>query len=158
MDIQFELLLSAKLLLALLLGGVVGMEREIEQQNVGIRTFACICVASCLFVSVAAHLTEDKSATARMSAAIATGLGFIGAGIGFRDDKNVPKGLTTAAGLWTIAAIGIAIALNMFVLAISATAITLLIFSVNKFAWYKRFVKKLFNSKKDDNESKQYPV
>ncbi|MGJ1361133.1 MgtC/SapB family protein [Sphingobacterium spiritivorum] len=153
MDINFELLLSAKLLLALVLGGVVGIEREKEQQNMGIRTFACICVASCLFVSVAAHLTEDKSATARMLAAIATGLGFIGAGIGFRNEKNMPTGLTTAAGLWTIAAVGIAIALNMFVLAISATAITLLIFSFNQFAWYRRFIKKLSNNKNNDHET-----
>ena len=153
MDINFELLLSAKLLLALLLGSLVGIEREKEQQNMGIRTFACICVASCLFVSVAAHLTEDRSATARMLAAIATGLGFIGAGIGFRSEKGMPTGLTTAAGLWTIAAVGIAIALNMFVLAVSATASTLLIFGMNQFAWYKRFIKKLSNNKNSDHET-----
>lgn len=154
MDIQFELLLSAKLLLALLLGGIVGIEREREQQNTGIRTFACICVASCLFVSISAHLLEDKSAIARMLAAIATGLGFIGAGIVFRDERNMPKGLTTAAGLWTISAVGVAIALNMFVLAVSATAITLLIFLINQFAWYRRFVSKLFNNNKYNHETK----
>ncbi|HAL52700.1 MAG TPA: hypothetical protein DCP78_10845, partial [Sphingobacterium sp.] len=93
MDMNFELLLSAKLVLALVLGSIVGIEREKEQQNMGIRTFACICVASCLFVSVAAHLTEDRSATARMLAAIATCLGFIGAGIGFRTEKSMPIGL-----------------------------------------------------------------
>ncbi len=131
MDIQFELLLSAKLLLAVLLGGIVGVEREREQQNTGIRTFACICVASCLFVSVAAHLSEDKSAISRVLSAVATGLGFIGAGIIFRDERNMPKGLTTAAGLWATSAIGVAIALNMFVIAVSSTLIILLIFSIN---------------------------
>ena len=147
MDIQFELLLSAKLLLAVLLGGIVGVEREREQQNTGIRTFACICVASCLFVSVAAHLSEDKSAISRVLSAVATGLGFIGAGIIFRDERNMPKGLTTAAGLWATSAIGVAIALNMFVIAVSSTLIILLIFSVNKSAPYRKFVDKLFNDK-----------
>lgn len=147
MDIQFELLLSAKLLLAVLLGGIVGVEREREQQNTGIRTFACICVASCLFVSVAAHLSEDKSAISRVLSAVATGLGFIGAGIIFRDERNMPKGLTTAAGLWATSAIGVAIALNMFVIAVSSTLIILLIFSINKSATYRKFVDKLFNDK-----------
>ncbi|HBW81593.1 MAG TPA: hypothetical protein DEF78_17590 [Sphingobacterium sp.] len=153
MDMNFELLLSAKLVLALVLGSIVGIEREKEQQNMGIRTFACICVASCLFVSVAAHLTEDRSATARMLAAIATGLGFIRAGIGFRTEKSMPIGLTTAAGLWTIAAVGIAIALNMFVLAISATVITLLISVINQFEWYKRFLRKLSDNKNSGHET-----
>lgn len=147
MDIQFELLLSAKLLLALFLGGIIGLEREREQQNTGIRTFACISVAACLFVSISAHLTEDKSAIARMLAAIATGLGFIGAGIIFRDERNMPKGLTTAAGLWATSAVGVAIALNMYVIAVASTLIILFIFSINKSVHYRKFVDKLFNDK-----------
>lgn len=107
MDIKFELLLSFKLLLALVLGGFIGLEREREQQNAGVRTFACICVASCLFTAIAAHLTEDTSAIARMLSAIATGLGFIGGGIIFRNGNNMTKGLTTTAGLWATSAIGV---------------------------------------------------
>lgn len=132
--------------MAMVLGGIVGIDREREQQNMGIRTFACISVAACLFVSVAAHLSDDKSAIARMLAAVATGLGFIGAGIVFRDQRDMPKGLTTAAGLWTTSAMGVAVALNMFVLAVSATATILLIFSINKFRWYKNFVNWLFRT------------
>ena len=93
------LLLVQLLLLTMLLGAIVGMEREREQQNTGIRTFACICVAACLFAYISAHLTEDKSA-------IATGLGFIGVDIIFRNETNMPKRLTTAAGLWATSAIG----------------------------------------------------
>ncbi|MCT4317791.1 MgtC/SapB family protein [Elizabethkingia anophelis] len=154
MDIEFELLLSAKLLLALLLGALIGLDREKEQQNTGIRTFACICVAACLFVSISAHLTEDKSAIARTLAAIATGLGFIGAGIIFRDERNLPKGLTTAAGLWATSAVGVAIALNMFVIAVSSTVIILLIFSINKTRWYRKFVQKVYNENTNNNEEK----
>ncbi len=144
MDIKFELLLSLKLFLALVLGGIIGLERERDQHNVGIRTFACICVASCLFVAIAAHLTEDKSAIARMLAAIATGLGFIGAGIIFRGANSMPKGLTTAAGLWATSAVGVATALNMFMLAIVSTIIIMLIFCINKFYWYRCFVERIF--------------
>lgn len=147
MDIEFELLLSLKLLLALFLGAIIGLEREREQQNVGIRTYACICVASCLFIAIAAHLTEDKSAIARMLSAIATGLGFIGAGIIFRDGNSMPRGLTSAAGLWATSAVGVAIALNMFVLAIAATFIIVLILCLNKFYYYRAFVKRLFRNK-----------
>lgn len=149
MDIQFELLLSLKLLLALVLGGIIGLERESDQQNVGIRTFACICVASCLFIAIAAHLTEDKSAIARMLAAIATGLGFIGAGLIFRDANSMPKGLTTAAGLWATSAVGVATALNMFALAVVSTIIIVLIFCINKFHWYRSFVEKIFRKSND---------
>lgn len=137
MDIEFELILSAKLLLALSFGAIIGFEREREQQNTGVRTFACICVAACLFISIAAHLSEDRSAVSRMLAAIATGLGFIGAGMVFRDEKNMPRGLTTASGLWITSAVGVAIAMNMFVLSVAATAVTLFIFSLNRFRWYK---------------------
>ncbi|NWL02567.1 hypothetical protein DM790_17220 [Flavobacterium collinsii] len=151
MDIGVELYMSAKMLLAASLGGLIGLEREREQQNTGLRTFACICAASCLFVSIAAHLTEDVSAVARMLAAIATGLGFIGAGIIFRDQRNLPKGITTAAGLWTTSAVGMAVALDMLVIAVSATLIILLIFSVNHFSWYRRLVDRLIKSKKRTN-------
>lgn len=151
MDIQVELYISAKLVLAAFLGGIIGLEREREQQNTGLRTFACICAASCLFVSIAGHLTEDVSAVARMLAAIATGLGFIGAGIIFRDQRNLPKGITTAAGLWTTSAVGMAVALDMLVIAVSATFIILLIFSINHFSWYRRLVDRLIKSKKRTN-------
>lgn len=88
-----------------------------------------------------------------MLAAIATGLGFIGAGIIFRDERNTPKGLTTAAGLWSTSAIGVAIALNMFVIAVASTLIILLIFAINKFSWYQRFLKVLFKSKQNDENT-----
>lgn len=145
MDIKFELLLSLKLLLSLFLGAMVGLERESEQQNVSIRTFACICVASCLFTAIAVHLTEDKSAITRMLAAIATGLGFIGPGIIFRDANSTPKGLTTAAGPWAIAAVGVATALNLFAPAVVSSSIILLIFYINKFSWYRCFIRKRFS-------------
>lgn len=66
--------------------------------------------ASCLFVAIASHLTDDKSAIARMLAAIATGLGFIGAGLKFYDKSNSLMGLTTSSALWATAAVGSAVA------------------------------------------------
>lgn len=153
MDIKFELLLSAKLIMAMVLGSLIGIERERDQKNIGIRTFASICLAACLFTAVSAHLTEDKSAVARIIAAVATGLGFMGGGIIFRNRRNVPQGLTTAASLWTTSAVGIAIALNMFVLAIVATLTTFAILSVNRFKWYKRFVGDFINKSNPDEQT-----
>lgn len=76
-----------------------GNERETSHKDAGIRTFGAIILASCLFVAIASHLTDDKSAIARMLAAIATGLGFIGAGLSFKDKSNSLLGLTTSSAL-----------------------------------------------------------
>lgn len=140
MDIQLEFIIAAKLLLAMLFGGFIGYERERNQKSAGVRTFGSICMAACLFVTIAAHLTDDKSAIARMLAAIATGLGFIGAGIIFRDSGSNTKGLTTTTGLWTTAAIGAAVALNMYVLASLATVLLFLLLRLSSLNWYRNLV------------------
>jgi len=88
---------------------------------------------------------EDKSARSRMLAPIAPDSGFIGAGIIFKAENNKPKRATTAADLWTISAFGVAIALNRPMLAISATVITLRLFSIHQIEWYKKFVNRLLS-------------
>ena len=141
MDIKFELLLAGKLLLALFFGALIGFERETAHKDAGVRTFGVLCMASCLFVAVASHLTDDKSAIARMLAAIPAGLGFIGAGLAFKDSSKSMQGLTTSTALWAASAIGSALALNMFLLSFLATVLTLFILSINKFGWYKKILK-----------------
>lgn len=85
-----------------------------------------------------------------MLSTIATGLGFIGAGIIFRDGSNMTKGLTTTAGLWVTSAVGVAIALKMFVLGIVAAVIIILILCINKFHWYRRFIENYFKRNRDE--------
>lgn len=143
MDIEAELIIAGKLLLAMVLGCLVGLDREREQRNIGVRTFGGISLAACLFVAIAAHLTEDKSAIARMLSAIATGLGFIGAGLIFKDSESSPKGLTTAAGLWATAAVGAAVALNMFLLACIAALLIFILLGINRYKWYRDLISKI---------------
>ena len=136
MDIINELILSAKLILALILGSVVGYERERDGKDAGIRTYASICIGACVFILIASHLTEDKSAIARVMTGVVTGIGFIGAGIIFQDKDNKPKGLTTASTIWCTASIGIAVALDMFIIAIICTATIYFLLEVSHYKWY----------------------
>jgi len=80
---------------------------------------------------------------------IITGIGFLGAGIIFKDVENKPKGLTTASTIWCTASIGIAIGLNMFVIAIVGCLILFFILELSHYAWYKNWKNKI-NSKSDE--------
>ncbi len=139
MDIKFELIIGAKLVCALLMGGLVGFEREKNNKFAGVRTFGAIAVASCIFVAIAEHLTDDTSAIARILASIATGIGFIGAGLIFKDG-NQTHGLTTSAALWATAGIGSAVALNFFIIAGFGTIIVYFLLRMNQFKWYKKMI------------------
>jgi len=98
MDYNSQILISAKLLLATLLGGIIGFDREKHGANAGIRTYASVCLGSALFTAVAFHIQNDSSAASRIIANIITGVGFIGAGIIFRKTADgSTHGLTTAA-------------------------------------------------------------
>ncbi len=141
MDIQFELILSGKLVFAAIFGAIIGYEREAAHKDAGMRTFSIICLASCLFVAVASHLTDDKSAIARMLAAIP-------AGLAFKNKSQSMQGLTTSTALWSASAIGAALALNMFLLSFLATILTLLVLSLSKFRWYQ----KLFKTKEKSSD------
>lgn len=141
MDIITETILSLKLIIALFMGGFVGYERERDNKDVGVRTYASVCVGACLFMVIATHLTDDNSALARVMSAIITGIGFIGAGIIFKDAENKPKGLTTASTIWCTASIGIAVGLSMFVIATVATGIIFFLLSLNHQNWYRKIFK-----------------
>jgi len=125
--------LAARLLTAALLGSVIGAERERLAWTAGLRTHMLVCVGACLFMIVSAfgfadiidsyHIILDPS---RIAAQVVSGIGFLGAGaILLRGD--VVKGLTTAASLWTVAAIGLAVGGGLYVAALVATVIILII-------------------------------
>jgi len=99
-----------RLLLAAVCGGILGFDREKRGQAAGFRTYMIVCVGSALVMMTNIFLGQYYNITdiARLPAAVMTGLGFLGAGaIIVTNNQNV-RGLTTAAGLWTTAAIGIA--------------------------------------------------
>ncbi len=91
--------------LALLLGSVIGLERQWRQHLAGLRTNTLVCVGSALFVLIGLKLTGDASAAGRIAGQIITGIGFLGAGVIMKDGFSV-HGLNTAATLWCSSAVG----------------------------------------------------
>lgn len=138
-DIGLELLISAKMILACILGGILGFDRERHGKDAGIRTYAAVTVGATLFSSVAAHIPNDTSASSRILANIVTGVGFLGAGIIYRNSSGNSLGLTTAATIWCAAAIGVAVGLNMFVIAMAATGLLYAIISLHHLPWYNQW-------------------
>lgn len=129
-DIQWTLL--AHLVIAAVLGGIIGLERETGRRPAGLRTHMLVSTGSALFtiLSIYAFPTEGGPRdTARVAAQIVSGIGFLGAGTVWRSQDAV-KGLTTAAGLWVAAAIGMAVGAGLGFLALAATIIVLVILSV----------------------------
>src|SRR3989344_697976 len=123
-----------KLVLAMLLGAVIGTERAIlAKQAAGMRTFGIVALGSCLFIVTANYVSLPflgilNFDPLRTAAAIITGIGFLGAGlIIFRHDTL--HGVTTAAGLWVVAGIGMAVGFGLYSVAIFSTVLVLLMFT-----------------------------
>src|SRR5262245_25187982 len=93
-----------KIVLAVGVGGMIGLEREFRDQAAGLRTLICICVGATRFTVLSARLAGGNNAT-RISANIVSGGGFLGAGVILREGGRV-IGLTTAATIWLVAALG----------------------------------------------------
>lgn len=122
-----------QLLLATILGALIGFERELKRKEAGLQTYSLVALGTCLFTIISFALFdffENKSGLKfdpnGLIQAIAIGIGFIGAGVIFRQPAGI-VGLTTAAGLWVTAAIGIATGAKLYSLAIFTTLLTLLV-------------------------------
>jgi len=141
--INFESVIVLKLIAGTLLGGFIGYDRERRGIGAGIRTYAAVCLGATLFTSVAEHL-EDLTAMSRIIANIVMGIGFLGAGIIYRNNSsNTSHGLTTAATLWCTAAVGVAVGLKMFIIAIVAALILYFLLSLERQGWYIRLKNKI---------------
>ena len=118
--------LTIRLMLALLLGGAIGIEREYRAKEAGFRTHFLVALGSALFCLVSQFgFGVDLKDSSRVAAQVVSGIGFLGAGtIIFQ--KNVVRGLSTAAGLWVTAAIGLACGTGMYLAAVLTTAMVLL--------------------------------
>lgn len=129
-----DIVMLGKLLLAMLLGGVIGTERAVlAKQAAGTRTFGLVALGACLFVVIGSYvdtaylgvLTFDPL---RVGAAVIMGIGFLGGGlIIFRGDSL--HGVTTAAGLWIVAGIGMAVGFGMYSVAVFSTLLSLIMFT-----------------------------
>lgn len=121
MDFTIETSDLVSMLMAVLCGGIIGFEREYKNKSAGFRTIVLITLGSTIFTIVSRH---GVGADDRISANIITGIGFIGAGVIFKDQFSV-RGLTTAAVIWTSAAIGMTTGIGYHALAFVFTLITL---------------------------------
>jgi putative Mg2+ transporter-C (MgtC) family protein len=117
-----------KLVVAMVIGGAIGVQRELSGHAAGFRTHILICVSSTLLVIISSSMTTASGDPSRVAAAIVTGIGFLGAGVILRDQGRV-LGLTTAAGIWMVAAIGIAVGYGMFGLAVLVGVMTFFVLS-----------------------------
>lgn len=116
MDWKVELMLASRCILAALLGAFVGWEREWTGRAAGIRTYATVCMGSCVFGLVSMSASQGNFDPARIAAQVASGIGFLGAGVILREMGKI-RGLTTAATLWSSAAVGLAVAYGLYLLA-----------------------------------------
>ena len=129
-----------RLVAALVLGGVLGLEREFAGKMAGLRTYSLISVGSALFVIVSQLVSENFVGVTqfdplRVASQIVVGVGFVGAGLViFREVEHRPGGITTAAGLWVSAGIGMASGFGLYWVAVFGTVAALFILFVLSFA------------------------
>lgn len=142
-----------QMILAMILGAVLGAERTFAGKPAGVRTYGLVSMGSCLLI-ISSVLIDNQYIgltnfdPMRLAAGIVTGIGFIGAGVMiFKENKL--EGLTTAAGLWVACGIGIAIGFKLFALSIFATFLTLFTFTI---LWF--FEEKFRKTFKRDNLSR----
>ena len=119
--VTFKLLVSAGL------GALIGLERDFAGKDPSLRTFALICMGSCVFSQMSIYAASSVSTAdpTRIAAQIVPGIGFLGAGAIFQSTRGV-SGITTATLMWITAAIGMAIGFNQVELGVSATLIAIL--------------------------------
>ncbi len=146
-----EVMMTVRLLVASILGGIVGLERGSGDRPAGLRTHILVCVGSALFMLVSMYGFDElnpmtaiqegdagaRRDSARIAAQVVSGIGFLGAGTILHEGMTI-RGLTTAASLWMVSAIGLAAGSGMFFLSVVATAITMVTL-VTFHTWEKRF-------------------
>ncbi len=141
-----EVTMILRLLVAAVLGGIVGLERGSGDRPAGFRTHILVCVGSTLFMLVSIYGFDGVTAvedvgtrrdTARIAAQVVSGIGFLGAGTILHEGLTI-RGLTTAASLWMVSAIGLAVGSGMLLLATVATILTMVTL-VTFHSWEKRF-------------------
>lgn len=129
--------LFCRVLIATILGGIIGWERERHRNIVtaGIRTYGAIALGSCAFTVIG--LTLLGGDPSRIASQVVTGIGFLGGGIIFRQGDYV-SGLTTAATLWATASVGIAIAFGLYIFGMMVTLLIFLLLYLSRITWWRK--------------------
>ena len=120
-----------RLIAAMILGGLVGVQRQRSHKPAGLRTHMLVCLGTAVFVTTCGAVGMSVDAQSRVIQGIVTGLGFLGAGSILKlSHEHEIKGLTTAAGVWMTAGIGVSVGLGALGIALIATLLTLIILAV----------------------------
>ena len=125
MPVEAEIVL--RLLLAVTLGAIIGLERELSGKPAGFRTHLLVCAGSAIFTLVSIYGFGEGSDPSRVAAGVVAGIGFLGAGTILRTREGLLVGLTTAASIWAVSAIGLAAGAGMYILSAAATLIILIV-------------------------------
>ena len=121
--------ITVRLILAVVCGGAIGLTRSVKRRGAGFKTHALVCLGSALVMMTGQYIYVDFGAIsdiARLAAQVISGVGFLGVGTIMVTRDNHVKGLTTAAGVWVTAAIGLSIGSGLYFVGIAATVITIL--------------------------------
>jgi putative Mg2+ transporter-C (MgtC) family protein len=126
-----DLQMITRLLLTLVLSGLIGLERQVHRRDAGLRTHILVALGSCLIMLTSLYVFDiykDQVALdpVRIAAGVVTGIGFLGAGTIIRESDGV-RGLTTAASLWVVAGIGLAVGVGFNKIAIYTTILVLIV-------------------------------
>ena len=124
-----------RLVLAVVFGGLIGIEREVVHKPAGVRTHMLVALGSALFVLITIETLPGEAA--RIIAGIATGIGFLGAGTIFKAKDEV-HGLTTAASIWAVSAVGLAVGLGYYLMTIISVVLVLIVLQLNKMEFFKK--------------------
>ncbi|MBP5160185.1 MAG: MgtC/SapB family protein [Lachnospiraceae bacterium] len=126
------LAIVVRIVAAVALGGVIGLERGLKNRPAGLRTYMLVCVGSALIMltNQYIHQTFQTGDPVRMGAQVVSGIGFLGAGTIVVTRRNQIKGLTTAAGLWASAAVGLAVGIGLYEAAVLGGAVIFIVLSL----------------------------
>lgn len=139
-----------RLAIAVGLGAIIGLERTLAGKTAGLRTYAMVSLGSSLFVIISQIVSSNMNGSfdpLRMASQVIAGIGFIGAGLVIFKDRKI-TGITTAAGLWVSAGVGMASGFGLYSVSITATVFVMLIFTIMWFveSFLKRFSYKIESS------------
>ncbi len=155
MDLSLPII-TLRLILSVILGGLIGLERESHGRPAGFRTHTLVCLGSTLVMIISAYGMQSISTSydpGRIAAQVISGIGFLGAGTIMREGVNV-RGLTTAASLWAVAGIGLAVGIGMNYTAIIASVLIVLVLTyLNRFeVWHSYTIVITTNNQNEEFE------
>ncbi len=121
-----------RIILSVILGGIIGLERGLKNHPAGLRTYILVCMGACIVMITNQYVYQifEKVDPVRMGAQVISGIGFLGAGTIIVTSKNQVRGLTTAAGLWTTACVGLALGIGLYEVAIVGCVIIFIVLTV----------------------------